>query len=143
MSCPSTPADCCEGEQHSKWCMAIGQSARELTNESEHGAIAFARSPKYPELRKLPVVAVVVVNVNTVLSGKLLKGLLGGQCFDGGIIDLVVYETQSGVMVHKDGATSVPLLGGFPFQLGVNLTSVDTIWSTETISPGFVAVKTV
>ncbi len=60
----------------------------------------------------------VVVNANTMLSGELLKGVLGGKCFDGGIIDLVVYETQSGVMVHKDGATLVPLLGEFPLQLG-------------------------
>ena len=60
----------------------------------------------------------VVVNANAVLSGKLLKGVLGSNCFDGGIIDLVMYKTQSGLMVHKDGATLVPLLGEFPFQLG-------------------------
>jgi hypothetical protein len=55
--------------------------------------------------------------------------LLGDDSFDGGIIDLVVHETHSGVMVDKDGAASVPLLG-------------ETIWSTETVSPGLVAVKT-
>ncbi len=65
-----------------------------------------------------PIVTVVVVDVNAVLSGELLKSVLGGDCFDGGIIDLVVYETHSGVIVHKDGAALVPLLGELPFQLG-------------------------
>jgi hypothetical protein len=78
---------------------------------------------------------------NAVLGSELLKSVLGGNSFDGGIIDLVVYKTHSGVMVHKDGAASVPLLGEFPFQLGKNPTSVDTIWSTETVSPGLVGVK--
>ena len=106
---------------HRAKCTGAGQRARAWSN-------CFRALSKISRIAEVPVVAVVVVNVNTVLSGKLLKGLLGGQCFDGGIIDLVVYETQSGVMVHKDGATSVPLLGEFPFQLGVNPTSVDTIW---------------
>ena len=66
----------------------------------------------------MPVVAVVVVDANAVLGGKLLKSVLGGDSFDGEIINLVVHETQSGVMVDKDGAASVPLLGEFPFQLG-------------------------
>jgi hypothetical protein len=52
------------------------------------------------------------------LSGELLKCVLGSDSFDGGIINLVVHKTQSGVMVDKDGAASVPLLGEFPFQLG-------------------------
>ncbi len=86
----------------------------------------------------MPVVAVVVVNAN----GKLLKSVLGGNSFDGGIINLVVHKTQSGVMVDKDCAALVPLLCEFPFQLAKNPTSVDTIWSTETVSPGLVAVKT-
>ena len=51
-------------------------------------------------------------------SGELLKCVLGSDSFDGGIINLVVHKTQSGVMVDKDGAASVPLLGEFPFQLG-------------------------
>ncbi len=66
----------------------------------------------------MPVVAVVVVDVNAVLGGKLPKSVLGGDSFDGGIINLVVHKMQSGVMVDKDGAASVPLLGEFPFQLG-------------------------
>ena len=60
----------------------------------------------------------VVVNANAMLGGELLKGVLGGNSFDGGIIDLVVHKTQSGVMVNKDGAASVPLLCEFPLQLG-------------------------
>ncbi len=66
----------------------------------------------------MPVVAVVVVDANAVLGGKLLKSVLGGNSFDGRIINLVVHKTQSGVMVDKDGAASVPLLGEFPFRLG-------------------------
>jgi len=61
---------------------------------------------------------VLVVDANAMLGGKLLKSVLGGDRFDGGIIDLVVYKTHSGVMVDKDGAALVPLLGEFPFQLG-------------------------
>jgi len=61
---------------------------------------------------------VVVVNVNAVLGGELLKSVLGGNSFDEGIINLVVHKTQPGVMVDKDGAASVPLLVEFPFQLG-------------------------
>ena len=66
----------------------------------------------------MPVVSVVVVDANTVLGGELLKSVLGGDSLDGGIIDLVVHKTQSGVMVDKDGLASVALLGEFPFQLG-------------------------
>ncbi len=84
----------------------------------------------------------VVVYANAVLGSKLLKSVLGGDSFDGGIINLVVYKTHSGVMVHKDGAALVLLLGEFPFQLGKNPTLVDTIWSTETVSPRLVAVMT-
>ena len=51
MSRPPTLADCCEGERHSERRTAIGQNARQLANEREHGAIAFAHSPKCPELR--------------------------------------------------------------------------------------------
>ncbi len=60
----------------------------------------------------------VVVDANAVLGGKLLKNVLGGDSFDRGIINLVVHKTQSGVMVDKDGAALVPLLGEFPIQLG-------------------------
>ena len=45
----------------------------------------------------MPIVTVVVVDANAVLGGELLKSVLGGNCFDGGIITLVVYETYSGV----------------------------------------------
>jgi len=43
----------CEEERHSKWHTAIGQSARQLASEREHGAVAFARSPKCPKLPAL------------------------------------------------------------------------------------------
>jgi hypothetical protein len=65
-----------------------------------------------------PVGETVVECGRQVLGGKLLKSVLGVDSFDRGIINLVVHETQSGVMVNKDGAALVPLLGEFPFQLG-------------------------
>jgi hypothetical protein len=40
---------------------------------------------------------VVLVEANAVLGGELLKSVLGGNCFNGGIINLVVYKTYSGV----------------------------------------------
>jgi hypothetical protein len=60
----------------------------------------------------------VVLDANTVLGSKTLKSVLGGDSLDRGIIDLIVHETQPGVMVNKDSAASVTLLGEFPFQLG-------------------------
>jgi hypothetical protein len=61
---------------------------------------------------------VVVVNANAVLGGKPLKSFLCVDSFDGGIISLVMHKTQSGVVVYKNGAALVPLLGEFTFQLG-------------------------
>ncbi len=84
----------------------------------------------------------VVVDANTVLGGKLLKRVLGSNSINRKIIDLVMDEMQSGVIVHKNGAALVPLLGEFPFQLGKNPTLVDTIRLTETVSPGLVVAKT-
>jgi hypothetical protein len=66
----------------------------------------------------LAIVAVEVVDANAVLGVKLLKRVLGSDSLDGGIINLVMHKMQSGVMVHKNGATPVPLLGEFPLQLG-------------------------
>ena len=62
----------------------------------------------------MPVVAMVMVDANTVLGSKPLKSVLGSDSLDRGIIDLIVHKTQSGVMVDKDGAAPVPLLGEFP-----------------------------
>jgi hypothetical protein len=66
----------------------------------------------------MTIVAVVVVDVNAVLGGELLKCMLVSDSFDRGIINLVMHKMQSGVMVHKNGAAPVPFLGEFPFQLG-------------------------
>ena len=57
----------------------------------------------------------VVLDANTVLGSKPLESVLGSNSLDGGIIDLIVHKTQSGVMVNKDGTAPVPLLGEFPF----------------------------
>ena len=91
----------------------------------------------------MPVVAVVVVDANAMLGGKLLKSVLGSDSFDGGIIDLVVHKTHSEVMVETKMVQHwYRFLVSFPFNWTKNPTSVDTIWSTETVSPGLVAVKT-
>jgi hypothetical protein len=61
------------------------------------------------------------------LAARLLKRMLGGDSFNGGIIDLVMHKMQSVVMAHKNGAAPVPLLVEFLFQLGKKPTLVDTI----------------
>jgi hypothetical protein len=75
------------------------------------------------------------------LCCKLLKRLFGKYGLCGGVVDLEVQKMQSGEVVHKNSAISVPLLGERPLQLGKKPTSVDSIWLTETISPGLVATK--
>jgi hypothetical protein len=75
------------------------------------------------------------------LGCKLLKCLLGKHGLCGRVFNLEVRKMQSGEVVHKNSAISVPLLGERPLQLGKNPTSVDSIESTETISPGLAAMK--
>ncbi len=75
------------------------------------------------------------------LGCKLLKRLLGKHCLCGGVVNLEVYKMQLGEVVHKNSAIPVPLLCERPLQLGKKPTSVDSIWLTETISPGLAATK--
>ncbi len=52
------------------------------------------------------------------LGCKLLKRLLGKLGLCNGVVNLEVYKTQSGEVVHKSSAIPVPLLGERPLQLG-------------------------
>ncbi len=60
---------------------------------------------------KSSVITLIVLDVDTVLGCKLLKCLLGKGGLSSRVIDLEVQKTQSGVLVHKNSAVSVPLLG--------------------------------
>jgi hypothetical protein len=75
------------------------------------------------------------------LGCKLLKRLLGKHGLCGEVVNLEVHKTQLGEVVHENSAIPVPLLCGRPLQLGKKPTSVDSIWSTETISPGLAVTK--
>ncbi len=88
---------------------------------------------------KLSIVIVVVFNADAMLSGNLLKRLLGKDGHCGRVVKLEMHKTQLGVVVHKNGAVSVRFLVSAG---GKNPTLVDSIWSTETVSPGLVARTT-
>ncbi len=67
---------------------------------------------------KAPVVTMVVLDADPMLGCILFKGLLGKNGLGRSIIDLEMDESQMGVVVHKNGAASVPLLGECPLELG-------------------------
>jgi hypothetical protein len=62
----------------------------------------------------MSIITVIVLDADTVLVGKLLKCLLSKNGLTGRFVDLEMHKTQSGVVVHKNGAVSVPLLGACP-----------------------------
>jgi hypothetical protein len=78
-------------------------------------------------VRKLSVTTVIVLNADTLLGGKLLKCLLGKDGLSGGGNNLEVHTMQSGVVVKKKRAVSVPLLGECILHLGKKPTSADSI----------------
>jgi hypothetical protein len=53
------------------------------------------------------------------LGCKCLKSLLGKHGLCGGVVNLEVHTMQSGEVVHKNSALSVPLLGERSLQLGI------------------------
>jgi hypothetical protein len=75
------------------------------------------------------------------LSCKLLKCLLGKHGLCGRVVNLEVHKMQLGEVVNNNSAKPVPLLCERFLQQGKKPTSVDSIWLTETISPGLVATK--
>ncbi len=60
---------------------------------------------------KLPIVAVIVLDGDAVLDGIILECQFGGHGRLCRVIDLEVHEVQTRVVVHKNGAALVPLLG--------------------------------
>jgi len=67
---------------------------------------------------KSSIVAVIMLDANAVLGGKGLKCFLGSYGLDSRVIDLEMDESQTRVVVHKDGSAPVALLGKCPLQLG-------------------------
>ncbi len=64
-----------------------------------------------------PIIAVVVLDPNAMLSSEGLEGAFGGDGFDRRIIDLEVDIPESTVVVDKDGSATIALLGEFAFEL--------------------------
>jgi hypothetical protein len=60
---------------------------------------------------ELSVVSMVMLDADTMVGGKLLKCLFGGDGLDGGIVDLKMDKLQWGVVIHEDGGTPVSLFG--------------------------------
>ncbi len=67
---------------------------------------------------KLSVVAVIMLDANAMLGSEGLECSLGGNGLDGGVINLEMDESQTRVVVHKDGPAPVAFLGKYPLQLG-------------------------
>ena len=89
---------------------------------------------------ELPVVTVIVLDLNAVLGGKGLKGVFGSDGFNQRVINLRVEVSQATVVVDEDGSAAIAL--SLPLSCATNPSSVNVIWSTETRSPGLVATKT-
>ena len=70
-------------------------------------------------VHKSPIVAMIVLNFHAVVSGKLLEGMLGFDCFGGTLILHQMYESQVGEMVNEDGSAVVTAIGKFSFELRV------------------------
>jgi hypothetical protein len=68
---------------------------------------------------KLPVVAMVMLNLYAILGGKGLEGAFGGNGLNRRIIGLKVNKAEVAVVVNKDSCTPVPPFGEFPFHLRV------------------------
>jgi hypothetical protein len=69
-------------------------------------------------VRKSSIITMIVLDVGTVPGSKVLNLLLGKDVLSGRVSNLEVHKTQTGVLVHKNSAIPVPLLGECPFQLG-------------------------
>ena len=91
---------------------------------------------------KLSDITVIVLDADTVLGSKVLICLLGKDGLSGRVFNLEVHETQSGVVVQKILQYLCCFLVKDPFNWAKKPTSVDSTWSTETVSPGLVATKT-
>jgi hypothetical protein len=68
-------------------------------------------------VRETPIVAVIVLDPNAVLSGEGLEGVFGGNGFDQRVINLRVDILQATVVVDKEGSAAMALLGKFAFKL--------------------------
>ena len=67
---------------------------------------------------KAPVFTMVVLDADPMLGCILFEGLFGKNGLSRRIINLEVDKSQTGVVIHKNGAASVLLLGECPLELG-------------------------
>jgi hypothetical protein len=66
---------------------------------------------------EVPIVAVVVLDSNSMLGSEGLEGTFGSDGFDQRVIDLGVDVSQATVVVDEDGSAAIALLGKFAFKL--------------------------
>ena len=64
---------------------------------------------------EVPIVAVIVLDPNAVLSSKGLKGTCCGNGFDQRVINLRIDVSQATEVVEKCGSAAIPLFGEFAF----------------------------
>ncbi len=76
---------------------------------------------------KMSVVAVVMEDLDSMLSSILLEGELDGKCFVGLVIKLEVDELKAAEVIDKDCGALEVLLGKFALQLCIKPTSIDVI----------------
>ncbi len=68
-------------------------------------------------VREAPIVAVVVLDSNAMLSSEGLEGAFGGDGFNRRVINLGVDLSQATVVVNEDGSAAIARLGKFAFKL--------------------------
>ncbi len=68
-------------------------------------------------IRKLPIIAMVMLNFYTILGGEGPKGAFGGNSLNRYIVDLKVNKAGAAVVVHEDRGASVLLFGEFSLHL--------------------------
>ncbi len=88
------------------------------------------------------VVAVIMQNFYAVFGSELFERALGLEGLLGGKIKHEMNESEAREVVHKDGAPVYCFLVSFPFNCAKKPTCKDSIWLTETHSPGLDATKT-
>ena len=98
---------------------ALGDAILEMGIHAAEGELLSRIMAGLPEgiVGEAPIVAVVVLDPNTMLGSEGLKGVFGGDGFDQRVIDLGVDVSQATVVVDKDGSAVIALLGKFAFEL--------------------------
>jgi len=98
---------------------ALGDAILEVCVYATEGKLLACVVACLPEgiVGEAPIVAVVVLDPDTMLSSEGLECAFGGDGFDRRIIDLEVDIPQSTVVVDEDGSAAIALFGEFAFGL--------------------------